>query len=102
MFENRPQQQQQQQQQQNADQPGGNSQSSIGDSFFSRMQSEPDAVRMMLFDDALHGDDGSGGGSGGGSGSREDLMRLALQKKRWIEMQLHAVHTNFCHATCDL
>ena len=28
---------------------------------------------------------------GGGSGGRDEAMRLALQKKRWIEMQLHEV-----------
>jgi hypothetical protein len=64
------------------------SSSSISDSFLSRMQGAPDTIKL-IFDDLQQGGDS-------GSGSREDLMRLALQKKRWIEMQLHAVRTARC------
>ncbi len=59
---------------------------SISDSFLSRMQGAPDTIKL-IFDDMRHGGDSS---------SREDLMRTALQKKRWIEMQLHAVSSARC------
>jgi hypothetical protein len=59
------------------------------------MQSEPDAISRMLLDDAQRGNDGDGQ-----AGSRDDVMRVALQKKRWIEMQLHAVRLS--SVTCDV
>lgn len=61
---------------------------SISDTFLSRMQGAPDTIKL-IFDDLRQSGDS-------GSGSREDLMRMALQKKRWIEMQLHAVSTARC------
>jgi hypothetical protein len=67
---------------------GGRAALPINESFVARMQDAPDAIRL-IFDDFQRGTDV--GGSGGGSGSRDDNLRLALQKKRWIEMQLHEV-----------
>ncbi len=42
----------------------------------------------LIFDEFQRG---GGAAAGGSSGSRDEAMRLALQKKRWIEMQLHEV-----------
>jgi hypothetical protein len=65
----------------------------INESFVARMQDAPDAIRL-IFDDFQRGSDIGGGGLGGGGlggGSKDESLRLALQKKRWIEMQLHEV-----------
>jgi hypothetical protein len=43
------------------------------------------AGNIKLIFDELQRDSVAGGGS------RDEAMRLALQKKRWIEMQLHEV-----------
>jgi hypothetical protein len=79
--------------QQRNNQTDTRAQSSIHESFLSRMQDTPDTIRL-IFDEFQRGagDDAAAveGGSGVG-GSREETLRLALQKKRWIEMQLHEV-----------
>jgi hypothetical protein len=46
----------------------------------------------LIFDEFQRG---GGSAVGGGSGGRDEAMRLALQKKRWIEMQLHEVQLQF-------
>ena len=79
--------------QQRTNQTDTRGQSSIHESFLSRMQETPDTIRLIFdeFQRGAAGDAAAVEGSSGVGGSREETMRLALQKKRWIEMQLHEV-----------
>lgn len=79
--------------QQRNNQSDTRAQSSIHESFLSRMQDTPDTIRLLFneFQRGAGDDAAAVEGSSGVGGSREETMRLALQKKRWIEMQLHEV-----------